>query len=60
MFFFLLCVLEVFEQLGACCHLLYWTGFICKCAWGQNEVTNAKADQRGKGEGGAIVLGHAM
>lgn len=43
--FVFLCVLEVFKQLGACCHLLYWTDLICKCAWEQNKVTNAKADQ---------------
>lgn len=40
-----LCVYWQFaKQLCIYCHLLYWTGYICKPAWAWNNVANVKAD----------------
>lgn len=37
-------------------HSLHWTVCIPKCAQVRSHVTNLKADQSGRGNGGAIVL----
>lgn len=43
-------------QLGARSHSLHWTVCIPKCAQVRSHETNLKADQSGRGDGGAIVL----
>lgn len=58
-FFFSLGVCWRFaNQPGAYCHLLYGSGYIRKCAWAQNGVTDVKADSRRRSEREAITVGH--
>lgn len=39
---------QIANQLRAYCHLLYRTMDICKCAGARNDVTNVKAEERGR------------
>lgn len=53
-FFFFVCTGGL--QLGARSHSLHWTVCIPKWAQVRSHVTDLKADQSGRGDGGAIVL----
>lgn len=51
--------LRIANQLWAYHNQLYWNvHYIYKHAWTRNSITHVKADQQGRGEGLAVVLGN--